>query len=185
MLQLDLPSSRIKDPSDPSLVMDLISFLHATRPRVVYTHNPADKHTSHVAVFAAVIKAIRSLPLEERPEQVLGCEVWRDLDWMPDREKVPLDVSGRPELAKQLNAVFASQIAGGKRYDLATIGRRRANATFFQSHQVDTSNQISFAMDLTPLIRENPSGAVEYVTGYIDRFAAEVKNNLVTILPEN
>jgi len=33
-----------------------------------------------------------------------------------------------------LLGVFESQIAGGKRYDLALMGRRRANATYFESH---------------------------------------------------
>ncbi|MFP4541109.1 MAG: hypothetical protein ACLFR7_05730, partial [Opitutales bacterium] len=80
-----------------------------------------------------------ALPPEERPERVLGCEVWRGLDWMPDDEKVPLDVSGNLELAQQLNGVFDSQIVGGKRYDLATIGRRRANATFLESHHADAA----------------------------------------------
>jgi LmbE family N-acetylglucosaminyl deacetylase len=184
MAQLDLPSSRIKDPADSPLVRDLTALLQATRPRVMYTHNPADKHATHVAVFAAVLQAVRQLPADQRPEQVFGCEVWRDLDWMPDEEKIPLDVSGHLELAQELNGVFASQIAGGKRYDLATIGRRRANATFFASHAVDASDQIWFAMDLTPLIRENPPAVLEYVNGFVDRFAADVKANLISLFPE-
>ena len=61
------------------------------------------------------------------PKQVIGCEVWRDLDWLPDDDKVLMDVSGRDNLAAALNGVFDSQIAGGKRYDLATLGRRAAN----------------------------------------------------------
>lgn len=185
MAQLDLPSSKIKDPSDSTLVEELIQLLKATRPRVVYTHNPADKHVTHVAVFASMLEALRSLEPAERPEQVLGCEVWRGLDWMPDAEKVPMDVSGNQELAEKLNGVFASQIAGGKRYDLATIGRRRANATFFESHQVDASDQIWFGMDLTPLLQEDPPGVTDYVTGFIDRFAADVKTNLSTLFPED
>lgn len=185
IIQLDLPSSRIKDPNDPSLAQDLISLLQTTRPQVIYTHNLADKHASHVAVVVAVLQAIRSLPPKERPEQLLGCEVWRGLDWMQDGEKVALDVSGHLELAKQLNAVFASQIAGGKRFDLATIGRRRANATFFQSHQVDTSDQVWFAMDLTPLIQDDPPDIKDFIAGYIDRFATEVKHTLAAHLPEN
>ena len=48
-----------------------------------------------------------------------------------------MDVSGRDNLAAAMNGVFDSQIAGGKRYDLATIGRRAANATFFESHATD------------------------------------------------
>ena len=45
---------------------------------------PADKHDTHVAVVASTLRALRMLPASERPRQVLGCEVWRDLDWMMD-----------------------------------------------------------------------------------------------------
>ena len=59
----------------------------------MYTHNLADKHETHVAVALRTIAAIRGLPEEERPARLLGCEVWRDLDWMLDEEKVVLDLS--------------------------------------------------------------------------------------------
>ena len=61
-----------------------------------------------------------------------------------------MDVSGHDHLAAAMNGVFDSQIAGGKRYDLATLGRRAANATFFESHATDTATQLIFGMDLTP-----------------------------------
>ena len=137
MIQLDYPSKVVKDPTDTALRDDLAAILAATRPRVVYTHNPADKHETHIAVVVPVIQAIRALPRGLRPERVHGCEVWRDLDWMPDAEKVAHDLSGHEHLAAALNGIFDSQIAGGKRYDLATLGRRRANATFFESHATD------------------------------------------------
>jgi len=60
--------------------------------------------------------------------------VWRDLDWLVDSDKAPFDVSEHENLQAALLGVFDSQIAGGKRYDLASMGRRRANATYFESH---------------------------------------------------
>ena len=51
-----------------------------------------------------------------------------------------------------LLGVFDSQVCGGKRYDLATMGRRRANATYLASHGVDESTSLIFGMDLTPLM---------------------------------
>lgn len=178
MIQLDYASTVVKDPADIALRDDLVAILTATRPRVVYTHNPADKHETHIAVVIPVIQAIRALPREVRPERVQGCEVWRGLDWMPDGEKVVHDLSAHEHLAAALNGIFDSQIAGGKRYDLATLGRRRANATFFDSHATDEAEMIAFAMDLTPLAHDDSLDIVEYVTGFIDRFKADVTAKL-------
>jgi LmbE family N-acetylglucosaminyl deacetylase len=178
MIQLDYPSKAAKDPADPRLREDLVAILTAARPRVVYTHNPADKHDTHIAVVVPVIQAIRALPKAQRPEAVHGCEVWRNLDWMPDAEKIVHDVSGHDNLAAALNGLFDSQIAGGKRYDLAVLGRRAANATFFESHGIDRGNALAFAMDLTPLAHDDTLDIVEYVTGFIDRFKADVAGKL-------
>src|SRR5690606_3053433 len=164
------PSKDVKNPADSRLKEDLVTILSATQPGVVYTHNPADKHETHVAVVVPLIQAIRELPREQRPKAVHGCEVWRNLDWMNDAEKVAHDVSGYDNLTASLNGLFDSQIAGGKRYDLAVQGRRRANATFFERHGVDASNALAFAMDLATLVQDDTLDVVEYVTGFIDRF---------------
>jgi len=154
MAQLGHSSSHTRDHgSRESLVRDLVMLLEATCPAVVYTHNPFDKHATHVGVLRAVLEAIRQLPEDVHPQTVFGCEVWRGLDWLPDHLKVVHDVSAHPELAAKLSAVFASQIAGGKRFDLAVEGRRRANATFLNSHAVDSMTRASYAVDLTPVIR--------------------------------
>lgn len=172
--QLGYPSAEVKNSGAAELVEDLARILRATRPEVVYTHNPADKHETHIGVMVAVLKAIRALPLEVRPKRVLGCEVWRDLDWMPDSAKVVLDVGGHENLAAALNGVFDSQIAGGKRYDLAVMGRRRANATFFDSHSTDQLDQAWFAMDLTPLAQQDDLDVREYVLELLHAFSEDV-----------
>ena len=178
MLQLDYPSSAVKSATDPALKDDLKKILAATRPEVVYTHNPADKHDTHIGVVIAAIQALRELPRAQRPQKIIGCEVWRDLDWLPDAEKVLMDVSGHDALAAKLNGVFASQIAGGKRYDLATLGRRSANATFFESHATDAATQLVFGMDLTPLVQDEKKDIAKYVGEFIGRFAADVQARL-------
>ncbi len=178
MFQLDYPSSAIKSVTDPSLKNDLKEILAATQPEVVYTHNPADKHDTHIGVVIAALEAMRELPRDQRPKKVIGCEVWRNLDWLNDAEKVLMNVSGRDNLAAALNGVFDSQIAGGKRYDLATLGRRASNATFFESHATDAANQLIFGMDLTPVVADETKDIVDFVTDFIDRFNADVKAKL-------
>lgn len=183
MAQLDYPSAAVKAPPSAEVEADLRSILAATRPEVVYTHNPADKHDTHVAVMAVLLRAIRSLPIAERPARVLGCEGWRDLDWLPDTEKVVLDVGGRDNLAFALNGVFDSQIAGGKRYDLAVMGRRRANAVFLESHATDTMEQAWYALDLTPLVQDDAPPVETFIQALLERFRDDVIRRLRRFCP--
>ena len=178
MIQLDHPSSTVKNPADTTRKEDLKAILAAMSAEVVYTHNPADKHDTHLGVVIAALQAMRELPRDQRPRRVWGCEVWRNLDWLPDTDKVLMDVSGRDNLAAALNGVFDSQIAGGKRYDLATIGRRASNATFFESHATDKTTQLNFGMDLTPLVADESRDVVDYVCGFIEKFQADVRGKL-------
>ena len=178
MIQLDYASSAVKSSAATDLKNDLKAIFAATQPEVVYTHNPADKHETHIGAVVAALQAMRELPHEKRPKQVIGCEVWRDLDWLLDSEKVVMDVSGHDDLAAALNGVFKSQIAGGKRFDLATLGRRAANATFLESHATDLASQVIFGMDLTPVVADDSKDIVEFVCGHIERFQADVRQKL-------
>lgn len=178
MLLLNHPSSAVKDASNADVAADLDLVFSATRPEVVYTHNLADKHDSHVAVGLRVVAALRRLPVAERPRRVIGCEVWRDLDWLFDTDKVMMAVDGRPDLAEALLGVFASQIGGGKRYDLAAQGRRLANATFFESHLVDQGRALIWGMDLTPVVEDPAQDPATFIEHHIARFAADVKARL-------
>jgi len=175
---LDYGSAAVKDGKDAHLVDDLVKLLLATKPKVVYTHNLADKHDTHVAVALRTIEAIKKLPSDQKPEQVIGCEVWRDQDWLCDSDKVVMDLSAHENLAAALLGVYDSQIAGGKRYDLATMGRRRAHATFFASHGVDGAESLSFGCDLTPLTRNGGPDPLAYIKGLINNFAGEVEGRI-------
>jgi len=176
--QLGYQSKEVRgaDKTDP--VDDLVTLLAAARPEVVYLHNPADKHDTHVACFARCIEALRRLPPSARPAKVLGCEVWRALDWMVDSEKVAMPVSARPELAQALNEVFATQIVGGKRYDLAVLARRAANATFHDAHASDTESALQWAMDLTPLIQDDSLDVTTFTLGFLERLQQDVAARL-------
>jgi len=176
MFQLDFSSAEIK--SGDAILADLTAIITATRPKVIYTHNLADRHSTHVAVAKHVVNAVRGLLPEYCPEAFYGCESWRGLDWMPQTRTQVLDVGGREHLAASLAGVYDSQIAGGKRYDLAIQGRNRANATMFQSHGVDDVSAATYAMDLMPLLRDPKLAPRDYLGDIIAEFQKEVFSNL-------
>lgn len=182
LAMLDYSSSKAKDKDYKEMTEEIANLILAAKPEAVYIHNLADKHDTHVAVAVKTIYAVRSLPKEMRPEKIYGCEVWRGLDWMMDDERVMLDVDRLPNLASALVEVFDSQISGGKRYDKAAMGRRLANATYAASHATDTSKSMTFAMDLTPLIKDDALDIKDYVTGYIKRFLKDVETAIEKLL---
>lgn len=170
---LGYPSSVVKGKDRESIREDIKEIIREAKPDTVYVHNLADKHATHVACAITVLDAIRELDPKDRPKRVLGLEVWRGLDWMLDSEKICLDTSKYPNVEAAVLGVYDSQISGGKRYDLAAVGRRLANATFFESHDVDDMSSMSYAMDLTPLVNGKMS-YVDYVNKYIDSFKSNV-----------
>lgn len=178
---LDYSTGAVKDKKNADVVSDLKRLLSVAHPKVVYTHNLADKHDTHVAVTLRVIRAIRSMAPDIRPERLYGCEVWRGLDWLNDEDKVVFDVSAHENLATSLVGVFDSQICGGKRYDLATAGRRRANATYLASHATDVATLVIFGIDLTPLIKNEKLDSEAFIQGFINRFGHEVSERLARL----
>ncbi|MEW5849609.1 MAG: PIG-L family deacetylase [Myxococcota bacterium] len=181
LVWLDHESASIKTPHAPQLQEDLRRLFQVIRPRLVYTHNLVDKHDTHVAVATHLIRALRSA--SHQPERVLGCEVWRGLDWLTDEDKVLLDVSGQDDRMMELMRVFDSQISGGKRYDLAAAGRKRSNATFLESHAVDQASAVEYAMDLTPLVRDSTLELDAWTEGFIQRFSRDVAERLRRFIP--
>jgi LmbE family N-acetylglucosaminyl deacetylase len=184
-IQLGYPSAEVKSPDGAGIVDDLLAILKAARPRVVYLHNPADQHDTHVAVLLRSLEAMLLMPPAHRPKQVLGCEVWRSLDWLVEGDKKVLPVSERPNLAASLLGVYDSQISGGKRYDLAAVGRSVANATYHKSHEPDRDSALVYALDLTPLLAVAPkdldAAVSDLVCGCVDHLKAEIVSRLKNV----
>jgi hypothetical protein len=91
-----------------------------------------------------------------------------------------LDVSGNNNLAEALINCHASQVTPAKRYDLATLGRRRANATYSDSHSNTPGSYVTHAMDLSPLILDDEINLQDFVAGKIDDFEQSVANALAS-----
>jgi LmbE family N-acetylglucosaminyl deacetylase len=180
-LQLAHPSAAVKLPGDAGVYADLRMIFAACRPGVVYLHQPADKHDTHVAVLLRCLEAMRSLPAAQRPPRVLGVEAWRGLDWLMDDEKVALDCAAHPELALKIMQVFESQIEGGKRYDRAAVGRRQANATFHTSHATDKFTEVAWAMDLTPLVADEKLSVKDFTLARVDRLRHDISGRLAKL----
>lgn len=178
MVQLNYSSVDVKNEDKSDVITDLHDLLCAAQPAVVYTHNPADKHDTHVGVVIAALEAIRRMPAGQRPGRLYGCEVWQDLDWLNDDEKKRLDVSGNDHLAAALINCHASQVTPAKRYDLATLGRRRANATYSDSHSDTSEAYLTHAMDLSPLILDDRMSLQDFVARKIHRFEQSVLSKL-------
>jgi LmbE family N-acetylglucosaminyl deacetylase len=178
-IQLGFPSSVAKDGSNEDIVVYLKAIFEGARPEIVYLHNPADKHDTHVAVCLRAIAALRQLPEEARPQRVYGCEVWRGLEWLFDDDKQLLRLYDRPNIAEAVCGVFDSQISGGKRYDRAVHGRHLANATFHESHEVDKLERLSFAMDLMPLIEDPSLDIADHTLGLLRNLKNDITDRIV------
>jgi hypothetical protein len=100
------------------------------------------------------------------------------LDWLVDNDKVFFDLMKHENLQIALLGVLDSQICGGKRYDLASMGQRKANATYFESHGVDETHGPSYGIDLTPLIADPSKDIFTFVQEYIQRFSKDVEARL-------
>jgi LmbE family N-acetylglucosaminyl deacetylase len=182
VVQLGHPSADTRSPDGHRrLVEEVTALLVATRPVNLYTHNLLDKHVTHVAVGAATVRAVRALPMVDRPLRMVGVEAWRDLDWLADAEKVRFDVSRFGPLGDDLAACFPSQL-DGKDYATAARGRRKANATFFEPRQADDADEVIVAIDLTPLARNDDVDPVRFATNAVDRFRDDAASVLSTWL---
>jgi len=141
-------------------------------PKTVYTHSPADRHRTHVAVALCVIEALRSLKPTERPKKLYGMEVRGSLDWLAANDKAVFDASAHPGTAQALLGVYDTQISAGKRYDLAVPGRRAANAAFLERNHPLMTDMAEFGMDMTALMEGDITPA-EFLREKIRAFEEE------------
>ena len=180
--QLNYTSSEVKDKKEKDLVEELVKIIIETEPEVLLTHNFADKHDTHCAVAIRTLEALRKIPIEKRPSAVYSMEVWRSLDWLCDDDKTIFDTSEDESLQLALAGVFHSQIAAGKRYDLAGVGRKRANATYLNSHSVDHYISVEYGLDVTELVNDETLTPIAFINKYIDKFKEDVNHRISKFL---
>ncbi len=158
----------------------LTELIEIARPEIVYVHSPFDRHPTHVAACLRAIAALRAATAGATPARVLGVEVWGSLDWLPHR--VALDVSDRPQLRDALLGVYGSQIRGGKPLPDAQAARALANA-IFDSPELPPPDArpdgVTFAVDLTTLVREAGGSVSDFVEEQLGTFTSETIARLV------
>jgi LmbE family N-acetylglucosaminyl deacetylase len=177
------PSDGLRaSPRRDAVVEEVADLVARCAPATVLTHDLADRHATHVAVAGITVDALRRLPAGSRPGRLLACEGWRSLDWLAEGERVHLDVTGHEDLAVDLLAAHASQVAA-KRYDRAAAGRRRANATFADPLAPDDRTEVVLAMDLTPLVVDDRLDPVAFLQAALARSATEAGDRLRALRP--
>lgn len=183
-VQLGHPSAEVRDPrSREALVAELTVLVGAARPDVVLGHDLLDRHATHAAVGLATVEACRRVAPGARPQRLLGVEGWRSLDWLVADDRVRLDVSGHDELLQRLLDCFPSQLQG-KRYDRAGVGRRQGNATFGDERLLDDADQVTLAVDLTPLLEDTGLTVERFTTDLLDRARTESLSTLRSVLAD-
>jgi hypothetical protein len=58
------------------------------------------------------------------------------------------------------------------------MGRRLANATFFDAYASDQETHLQWAMDLSPLVQDPSLDIEAYTLGYVDRLKADISATL-------
>ena len=176
--QLYYPSSAVKDISNTGLVNELKEIINEASPGYLFMHNFADKHDTHVAVALRTLEALRQLPKDARPQKVYSMEVWRNLDWVMDDEKTLFDTSQDEFLQAALIGVYHSQIAGGKRYDVACLGRKRANATYAATHSTDDYIAAEYGIDITEFVNDDSLTPAMFIGKLIENFKQDINKRL-------
>ncbi len=177
LIQLNHPSSVIKE-RNASLIAEISDIIQASSPQVIYTHNPFDKHLSHVATLECVVSAILELAPQDRPKKLIGCEVWRSLDWLPQKRKLIFEIDAEAQIRDQLLECFPSQSGESKNYSKAVQGRRICNATFLDSYNKDQFLQVEYAIDLSEVISQKPVSLHNFSNRVLEEFKTEIFLNL-------
>ncbi len=151
VIQLGHSSSDVKNPRFTILKEQLSELIKTIKPQKVYTHNPFDRHRTHRAVFRNVFESLRDSQF--RPEEFLGCEVWRGLDWLDSEKKRALSINDTAFIEKLISC-FSSQQDSQRDYALGLRSRLKANQTFNDAYKSLESDHILYALDLKHLLEK-------------------------------
>ncbi len=170
--------SEIEQEENESIIKELQKLILEVKPEIVYTHNIFDKNPHHVKITQLVIDAINGLNIDDRPRLLYGCEIFRSLDWLPDKYKITFDLSDNKELQQRLVNVYDTRVEQSRNYTKAVMGRKLANAAFVSSNcATDEDKMYWYGINLTPVIQKNIS-LNEYCIKILNDFNRELLTNI-------
>ena len=85
---------------------------------------------------------------------------------------------GWDNLIAALIGVMDSQIASGKKYHHALLGRLTANATFADTHELDKAEQATLMMNMTTLVTDDSIDPADFVARQSTSFARRSRTSL-------
>lgn len=139
--------------NEPSVVQDYADIINAYQPNAIYTYSPFELDRQKLRVLKLIIRAILHLDPSRRPEHLYAVGLNDVYDIVTDKSLVKeLDVDSRLELCESLLSVYDTKL------------------------QADENLVIcSRAIDLMPLIKENPSFSIkEFASNTIDSYKQEL-----------
>ncbi len=177
LILLKKSQSDIEDLDNTTIVKELQKIILDINPDVVYTHNIFDRNLSHVRLALKVIEAILALPEESRPRLLYGCEIFRSLDWLPERYRVNFDISDNKEIQSRLIGVYDTMAEHSQNFAKAVVGRKLSNATFLGDKMGEEDKMLWFGLNLTPVISKGIP-LKDYVIKILNDYNKEMLDNI-------
>lgn len=165
----DLPSQTLEERKDE--IAKEITNIIDSNPNIeyVYSHSIFDRHKTHINACKLTIEGVRQSKNKKNIKNFFGVELWRDLDWIEEKDLSFLDVSGSCAFAMQLLSYFESQNQS-KMYNRGFCGRLASNATFSNSHSNSECTEVMRAVDMTKLLMGNKNDEIAFIKEKIRDF---------------
>ena len=158
-------------------------------------HQPLDGHLTHNAIVAATFEALSRVPKDCLPKKIIGCEVWRGLNWLPfgkgyphtDRLTYPIDMSESVDRFLQLINCHKTQVEGGNDYT-KIVSRWEANAALSDPHtaSVIKPKHLAFGLDMTEfvmLMRAGKTDLDKYIHPLVLEFEQALQKSITASSP--
>ena len=166
----------MKNPSNLKTVEEIAEIIRACRPEIVYTHNLADKHDTHVAVAMRTIAAIRSLPAGQRPKRCIRLKYGAGLTGSTTMKKSALTPPSTPTL-RRCSGIRQPDCG---RQALRQRAGPQARERHFRKHDTDDV-KASYGLDIAELVNSDMD-YFDFINRFIKNFRKDVEERIRSLL---